>query len=430
MLDRIMEQAVRPESDASGEEMRDLLTEVLRRGAKRLLAEAIEAEVDEYLEARKEIRDERGHRAVVRNGYLPQRKITTGIGEVAVKQPRVRDRRPAEEREQFSSKILPPYLRKTKSIEEAVPWLYLKGISTSDFPEALHSLFGEAARGFSASTVVRLKKVWEEEYRKWSERSLSDKQYVYVWADGVHFNVRLEEDRQCILVLIGATSDGRKEVIAIEDGYRESEQSWRELLLDVKKRGLQSEPKLAVGDGALGFWKALRKVFPKTREQRCWVHKTANVLDKLPKRLQSKSKERLHEIWMSDTRENAHKAFDAFVAVYEAKYPQAVECLKKDREVLLAFYDFPAEHWQHVRTTNPIESTFATVRLRTKRTKGCGSRTATLTMVYKLMKSAEKKWRRLNGFDKLVDVVNDIPYINGIRHDITNQELTQTTVAA
>jgi putative transposase len=430
VLDRIMNEAVRPESDAKGLSSEYVLTEIIRKGARRLLAEAIESEVDEYLESRQEIRDEQGRKAVVRNGYLPEREIVTGIGEVPVRQPRVRDRRPADERECFSSKILPPYLRKTRSIEEVVPWLYLKGISTGGFPEALQALFGETAKGFSSSTVVRLKKIWEEEYAQWSRRSLMDKQYIYVWADGVHFNVRLEEDRQCILVLMGATIDGHKELIAIQDGYRESEQSWRELLIDAKKRGMRVAPKLAVGDGALGFWKALRKVFPKTRQQRCWVHKTANVLDKLPKRLQPKAKEMLHEIWMSDTREHAHEAFDAFVATYEAKYPKAVECLKKDREELLCFYDFPAEHWQHVRTTNPIESTFATVRLRTKRTKGCGSRIATLTMVFKLMQSAEKKWRRLNGFDKLPDVANDVPYINGIRHDLTQETEPQTTVAA
>jgi len=430
VLNRIMEEAVRPESDVDGHASEDVLTEILRNGARRLLAEAVEAEVEEYLEERKEIRDQNGRQAVVRNGYLPERKIITGVGEVAVKQPRVRDRRAADERESFSSKILPPYLRKTKSIEETVPWLYLKGISSGDFSEALQALFGATARGFSASTVVRLKKVWEAEYGQWSKRLLADKQYVYVWADGVHFNVRLEEDRQCILVLMGATIDGHKELIAIQDGYRESEQSWRELLLGVKRRGMAIAPKLAAGDGALGFWKALKKVFPKTRQQRCWVHKTANVLDKLPKRLQPKAKEMLHEIWMSDTREHAHEAFDAFVAAYEAKYAKAVECLKKDREELLCFYDFPAEHWQHLRTTNPIESTFATVRLRTKRTKGCGSRIATLTMVFKLMQSAQKRWRRLNGFDKLQDVAADIPYINGLRHDLTQTKEPQTTVAA
>jgi len=276
-------------------------------------------------------------------------------------------------------------------------------------------LLGENAKGLSAATVTRLKKVWEDEYDQWSKRSLAGKEYAYVWADGVHFNIRLEDDRQCILVLMGATKDGKKEMIAVADGYRESEQSWTTLLLDVQARGLTVEPKLAIGDGALGFWKAIRKIWPKTREQRCWVHKTANVLDKMPKRLQPQAKAMLHEVWMADTRENANKAFDLFMATYEAKYPKATECLTKDRDVLLTFYDFPAEHWIHLRTTNPIESTFATVRLRTKRTKGCGTRTACLTMVFKLMQSAEKRWRVLNGSERIPDVIEGIPFINGVK---------------
>jgi transposase-like protein len=291
----------------------------------------------------------------------------------------------------------------------------LKGISTGDFSEALAALLGPEAPGLSASTVTRLKSVWEQEYGQWSKRSLEGKQYVYVWADGVHFNIRLEEDRQCILVLMGATAHGKKELIAIADGYRESEQSWKALLLDAKSRGLKVDPKLATGDGALGFWKALKKVYPKTREQRCWVHKTANILDKLPKRLQPEAKQKLHDIWMADTREHAHEAFDLFVATYKAKYPKAVECLVKDREVLLTFYDFPAEHWIHLRTTNPIESTFATVRLRTKRTKGSGTRMACLTMVFKLMQSAAKRWRSLNGADILPEVIQGIPFVDGVR---------------
>jgi len=378
-----------------------------------MLAQAIQEEVVEWIEQRADLHDAQGRHQVVRNGYLPQRTITTGIGHVEVKQPRVRDHRPASEAERFTSKILPPYLRKTKSIEELIPWLYLKGVSTGDFSEALAALLGKNAKGLSASTITRLKKVWEGEYATWNKRSLCGKEYVYVWADGVHFNIRLEEDRQCILVLMGATKDGKKELIAIADGYRESEQSWRSLLLDVKSRGFSIDPKLATGDGALGFWKALKKVFPKTREQRCWVHKTANVLDKMPKRLQHQAKAMLHEIWMSDTRENANRAFDLFVATYQAKYPKSCECLSKDRDVLLTFYDFPAEHWIHLRTTNPIESTFATVRLRTKRTKGCGTRTACLTMVFKLMQSAQKRWRTLNGSERIPDVIQGIHFING-----------------
>jgi putative transposase len=394
---------------------RDVLTSLLREGAQRLLTEAVEAEVAEWIEAHRHLRDERGHRQIVRNGHLPKRTLLTGVGSVEVRQPRVQDRRPAEEAEPFTSKILPPYLRKTKSIEELIPWLYLKGISTGDFSEALAALVGPAAKGLSASTITRLKEVWQGEFQEWSQRSLQGKEYVYLWADGVHFNIRLEEDRQCILVLIGATADGRKELIAITDGYRESEQSWKGLLLDVQARGLVIDPKLATGDGALGFWKALAQVYPSTQEQRCWVHKTANVLDKLPKRLQPEAKNKLHQIWMAETRADAEQAFDLFVDTYGAKYPKATECLAKDRDALLTFYDFPAEHWIHLRTTNPIESTFATVRHRHRRTKGNGSRLACLTMVYKLMQSASKKWRLLNGCQLLPDVIAGVQFIDGIK---------------
>jgi putative transposase len=393
---------------------RDVMSEILRAGAQKMLTQMIQQEVDDWLAERASLLDEQGRRQVVRNGFLPKRKITTGVGQVEVQQPRVRDRRPADQAEPFTSKILPPYLRKTKSIEELIPWLYLKGISTGDFSEALKALVGPDCPGLSATTVTRLKTVWEGEFQEWNKRSLQGKQYVYVWADGVHFNIRLEEDRQCILVLMGATADGKKELIAVVDGFRESEQSWKGLLLDVKARGLVIDPKLAIGDGALGFWKAIKQVYPKTRQQRCWVHKTANVLDSLPKRLQPEAKEKLHNIWMADTREHANQAFDLFRKTYEAKYPKAVECLTKDREVLLAFYDFPAEHWIHLRTTNPIESTFATVRLRTKRTKGCGSRIACLTMVYKLMQSASKRWRLLNGTQVLIEVLRGTIFIDGI----------------
>ncbi len=394
----------------------DAITEILRTGAQKMLADMIQQEVEDWLAQRAHLRDERGRQQVVRNGYLPERPITTGVGPVEVRQPRVRDRRPADQAEPFSSKILPPYLRKTKSIEELIPWLYLKGVSTGDFSEALQALVGKDCPGLSATTITRLKGVWEQEFQQWSQRSLEGKQYVYVWVDGIHFNIRLEEERQCILVMIGATADGRKELIAVADGFRESEQSWLGLLLDVKSRGLVIDPKLAIGDGALGFWKAVRQAYPSTREQRCWVHKTANVLDKLPKRLQPEAKQKLHDIWMADTREHAHKAFDLFVKTYEAKYPKAVECLKKDREVLLAFYDFPAEHWIHLRTTNPIESIFATVRLRTKRTKGSGSRMACLTMVYKLIQSASKNWRLLNGPRVLLmEILQGTIFVDGIK---------------
>ena len=393
---------------------KDVLSDVLRQGATQLLAQAIQAEVAAYLDSRSHPRDEGGRRQVVRNGTLPQRTILTGIGPVEVKQPRVHDRRPPQQREKFSSAILPPYLRKTKSIEELIPWLYLKGISSGDFSEALAAILGPQAKGLSAATITRLKAVWAEDYGAWSQRSLAGKHYVYVWADGVHFNIRLEEDRQCILVLMGATADGKKELIALSDGYRESEQSWQALLLDCRTRGMTSAPALAVGDGALGFWKALRQVFPTTREQRCWVHKTANVLDKLPKAQQPKAKAMLHDIWQAETKVQAEKAFDLFVATYAAKYAKATDCLRRDREELLVFYDFPALHWMHLRTTNPIESTFATVRLRTTKTKGSGSRSACLTMVFKLMESAAKKWRLLNGSPLLAKVITGVRFVDGV----------------
>jgi putative transposase len=393
---------------------RDVLGEILRQGAREMLAKAIQAEVADWIDAHSHLTDSAGRRQVVRNGSHPERDVLTGLGPITVQQPRVLDRRPAGERESFTPNILPPYLRRTKTVDEAIPWLYLKGISTSDFPEALQGLFGVEAKGLSANTVTRLKAAWEEQYGAWSKRSLKDKRYVYIWADGVHFNIRLEEGRQCILVLMGATEDGQKELIAITDGYRESEQSWKELLVDVKARGLEVEPSLAIGDGALGFWKAMRQVWHTTKEQRCWVHKTANVLDKLPKGSQPKAKTMLHEIYLAETREAATKAFDLFVTTYEAKYPKATECLSKDRDVLLTFYDFPAEHWQHLRTTNPIESVFSTVRLRHSKTKGSGTRTACLTMVFKLMESASKKWRALNKSSRIKEVIAGAVFVNGI----------------
>ncbi len=395
----------------------DVLTDLLRQGAQQLLAQAIEAEVADWIERHQDCRDAAGRRQVVRNGHLPERTITTGVGPLTVKQPRVHDRRPAESREKFSSAILPPYLRKTKSVEELIPWLYLKGVSTGDFSEALAALLGPDAKGLSATTITRLKGVWEQEYADWSQRSLAGKQYVYVWADGVYFNIRLEGGRQCILVLLGATADGKKELIAIQDGQRESEQSWKELLLDVQARGLTIEPKVALGDGALGFWKAVRQIGSATAEQRCWVHKTANVLDKLPKSVQPKAKEMLHEIYLAPSRAAADKAFDLFLRTYEAKYPKATECLEKDRQQLLVFYDFPAEHWMHLRTTNVIESVFATVRLRTEKTKGSGTRVACLTMVFKLMQSASRHWRALNGSGLLSEVIKGTVFVDGIRKE-------------
>ena len=410
-----MHEAIRDQLVLPASTSQDVLTSILRQGAQQMLVQAIDAEVAEWIESHRDLRDQTGRRQVVRNGRLPKRTILSGVGPLEVEQPRVLDRRPKDESEFFSSKILPPYLRKTKSLEELIPWLYLKGVSTGDFSEALAALVGASAAGLSATTITRLKSVWEQEFQEWTKRALEGKKYVYVWADGVHFNIRLEEDRQCILVLMGATEDGHKELIAVADGYRESEQSWKALLLDVKSRGLAIDPKLATGDGALGFWKALPQVYPTTREQRCWVHKTANVLDKLPKRLQPEAKEKLHAIWMAPTKTDADQAFDLFVATYEAKYPKASACLSKDRDVLLTFYGFPAEHWRHLRTTNPIESTFATVRLRHRRTKGNGSRLACLTMVFKLMQSASKRWRLLNGSNLLPDVIQGTQFIDGIK---------------
>ena len=406
--------------DSSGQAARDVLTEILRHGAQQMLATAIENEVAEYLATYAQERDARGARLVVRNGHMPARSILTGLGPVEVTRPRVNDRRvdAAGHRLRFTSKILPPYLRRTKTIDDLIPWLYLKGVSTGDFPEALQALLGAGAGGLSATNICRLKRVWEDEWKDWSHRDLTDKRYVYIWADGIHFNIRLEDEankKQCILVLMGATASGKKELIGLTDGYRESEQSWAELLRSLQARGLAVDPKLAVADGALGFWAAARKVWPTTREQRCWVHKTANVLNKLPKSVQPKAKAMLHEIWQAETKADAETAFDLFVTTFEAKYPKAAACLAKDRDVLLTFYDFPAEHWRHLRTTNPIESTFATVRLRHRRTKGSGSRTACLTMVFKLARAAEKRWRRLNGSALLPEVIRGVRFVDGIK---------------
>jgi len=382
-----------------------------------MLATALLVEARTYVDAHAHLLDEEGRRLVVRNGHLPERTILTGLGPVEVRQPRVLDRQVDDKgrAKGFTSKILPPYLRKTRSLEAMIPWLYLKGISTGGFTEALAALLGPEAPGLSATTVVRLKQVWEEDFKAWNERSLEGKRYVYLWVDGIHCNVRLEDGRPCILVVIGATPEGTKELVAVQDGERESDASWTEVLVDLKRRGLKIDPQLAIGDGALGFWKAVAKVFPRTAHQRCWVHKMANVLDKLPKREQPAAKQQLQQIWMASTRSDAYRAFDAFVELHEAKHPKATECLTKDREALLKFYDFPAEHWRHIRTTNPIESTFATVRLRTTRTKGSGSRLACLTMVFKLVQSAERTWRLLTGAKLLNDVMKGIQFKDGIK---------------
>ncbi len=394
------------------------LDELVREGARRMLQAAMDAEVESFLDRYRDRRDDQGRRLVVKNGSLPSREILTGAGPIEVRQRRVRDNSPdPEDRVSFSSSLLPAYLRRTDTIEELIPWLYLKGISTSDFGEALQALVGERAKGLSPNVIVRLKEQWADEYDGWNRRDLTGKEYVYVWADGIYAKVRLEDDanqKQCFLVLMGATADGTKELIAVVDGYRESQQSWAELLLDLKQRGLTLAPKLAIGDGALGFWAALRQVYSDTAEQRCWVHKTANVLNKMPKSVQPKAKADLHEIWQAETKADAEKAFDHFVAKYRAKYEAACMCLTKDREVLLAFYDFPAEHWGHLRTTNPIESTFATIRLRHRKTKGNGTRRASLAMMFKLAQSASKKWRRLNSPEKMILVLEGRSFKDGI----------------
>lgn len=392
-------------------ENEDVLTHLLRKGARELIISAVQTEITDFLARYQDEVDADGRRAVVRNGYLPEREIMTGIGAVEIKVPKTRDR--SGQGIHFRSELLPPYIKRTKSIETVLPWLYLKGISTGDFSEALGALLGKDAKGLSAGTISRLKQVWIEEHEDWRKRDLSQERYVYIWADGIYFNIRGDDARQCILVVIGATAQGKKEFLAIVDGYRESEQSWSELLLDLKARGM-NEPELGIGDGALGFWKALKKVFENTRSQRCWVHKTVNVLDKLPKGIQAKAKQHIHDIWMAATREAAENAFDLFVKIYQDKYPKATECLEKDRVELLSFYDFPAEHWVHIRTSNPIESTFATVRLRTARTRGCVSRTTILTMVYRLGLSAEKGWKKLKGYRRLADVIDGVKFIDGV----------------
>jgi putative transposase len=400
-----------------GSFVHDPLSEVLRAGARKLLAQAIEEEVEAFLAKHRHLQNDEGHQRVVRNGYLPEREIQTGVGPVEVKVPRIRDKAPGKQPIQFSSGILPKYLRRTKSIDELIPWLYLKGVSTGDMSEALACLAGANASGFSASTVSRLKEVWQKDQERWSTRDLAGRRYVYFWADGVYFNVRCDENRPCILVIIGATEEGRKELVAIGDGFRESELSWKELLLDLKGRGLAHGPSLAIGDGALGFWKAMKQVYGETGKQRCWVHKMANVLNRLPKSLQSQGKKDLQAIWMAPSRAEAEKAFDHFLAVFGAKYPKACENLAKDREDLLAFFDFPAEHWKHIRTTNPIESTFATVRLRTDKTRNCYTGKTVLAMVFQLLRSAAKKWRILGGAKLLAEVVRGVKFVDGIQQE-------------
>ena len=396
------------------------LDNLLAKGARKMLQQAIENEVAEYIENHRSERDSDGHQLVVRNGRSREREIITGMGPISVSQPRVNDQRPGKK---FTSSILPPYLRRTRSVDALIPALYLRGISTGDFTEALSEILGPNAPGLSATNVVRLKEGWQKDFETWQRRELSSKRYVYMWADAIYFNVRLSEERPCILVIMGSLSDGTKELVAVSDGQRESKLSWAEVLSDLKRRGLQEAPEVAIGDGALGFWAALQEVFPKTREQRCWVHKTANILDKLPKSLHPQAKKHIHEMYLSPGRAKALKAYEEFLRLYGAKYPKACECLSKDKDVLFTFYDFPAEHWGHLRTTNPIESTFAAVRHRTRQTKGCGSRQATLSMVFQLVRVAEKKWRRLNGSQLLARVIEGVKFVDGIDPNSTQKQV-------
>jgi putative transposase len=394
----------------------DPLTGVIRDGARKLIEQAIEAELTTLMTAFAEDRLEDGRARLVRHGYLPEREVLTGVGPVPVKVPRVRDRSTGADKITFTPSILPRYLRKAKSVEELLPWLYLKGVSTGDFAEALEALLGPNAKGLSAKTITRLKADWWKGYEAWQKRDLSNRRFLYIWADGVYFKPRMAEEKQCVLVIIGADEYGCKELLAMTDGVRESTESWREVLLDLKRRGLKQDPKLAIGDGALGFWTALREVFATTREQRCWVHKTMNVLNAMPKSLQSKAKAHLHDIWQAETRAEAEAAFDFFVGTYGVKWDKAVAKLVKDRDALLTFYDYPAEHWKHIRTSNPIESTFATVRHRTKRTKGCLSRKTGLAMAFKLMMSAQGKWRKLDGRNRLPEIIQGVEFRDGLRH--------------
>lgn len=389
----------------------DPLTEILKKGAMQLISRAVEAELQDLLLQHVERRTADGKAGVIRNGYLPAREIQTGIGPVTVQIPKVRSR--TGEPVTFRSALVPPYVRKTKSLEAALPWLYLKGISTGEMYEALQVLVGPEAVGLSASTVSRLKQVWAEEYRDWNRGRLDKDRWVYVWADGVYSGLRAEHTKLCALVIIGVNERGEKHFLAIEDGIRESTQSWREVLLTLKSRGM-NVPQLAIGDGAMGFWAALDEVYPATRQQRCWMHKTMNILNCLPKSTQPKAKQSLHAIWQAETKVDAEQAFDLFIETYEAKYPKATTCLQKDHETLMTFYDFPAVHWQHVRTSNPIESTFGTIRHRTKRSKGCLSRDGMLHMMFKLGQCAQKNWRRLRGFDYLAKVITGIKFKDGI----------------
>ena len=388
------------------------LDDLVKRGARQVIQQAIEAELAELLSTCSNITTLHGKRAVVRNGYLPEREVLTAAGQIVVQVPKVRDRTGSGIK--FNSNVVPPYVRKSPRVSAALPWLYLKGISTGNMADALKVLLGDDARGLSANVVSRLKEQWAGEHTNWNRRDLSLSRYVYWWADGIHTGLRSEHsDGQCLLVIVGVTPEGTKERVAIGDGYRESKESWKDLLLDLKQRGLQSGPLLAAGDGAMGFWAALEEVFPQTRHQRCWFHKMGNVLNALPKSLQARAKADMQAIWMASTRDDSRAACTKFVERYKAKYPKAVEKIERDRDSLLAFYDFPAEHWQHIRTTNPIESTFATVRHRTSRTRNCVSRPTFLGLAFKLIEEAEKSWQKIRGSEKIELLLKGIPLKDG-----------------
>ncbi len=389
----------------------DPLTDLLRAGAEKLIYQAVEAELQEQLARYSDRRTGAGLAGVVRNGFLPARELQTNLGPVTVRIPKIRSK--TGEPVTFQSVLVPPDVRKTKTLEAALPWLYLKGVSSGEMAEALKVLVGPQAQGLSASTVSRLKQVWADEYLSWREQSLDKDRWVYIWADGVYSGLRAEQTKLCALVVMGVNERGEKHFLAIEDGVRESTQSWREVLLKLKSRGM-NPPKLAVGDGAMGFWAALDEVYPETGQQRCWMHKTMNVLNCLPKTAHVNAKQALHAIWQAETKENAEKAFDLFIETYDPKYPKATLCLLKDRDELMAFFDFPAQHWQSIRTSNPIESTFGTIRHRTKRSKGCLTRNGMLHMMFKLGLCAEKNWRRLRGFNYLAKVITGIQFKDGI----------------
>jgi transposase-like protein len=407
----------------------DALSDFLRSSAQKMLQLAIEEEVQNFITSYQDKLLTNGNKQIVRNGYLPERNIQTGIGEMTVKVPRVRDR--GKDNISFTSNLIPQYMRRTVTIDVLLPLLYLKGISTTDFADSFEPILGSRPKNLSPNVISRLKAGWHDQYLSWQQRDLSKKKYVYFWADGVYLQARMESEKNCILVIVGADEHGKKEVVAIDDGFRESKESWRGLLLDLKSRGLKQAPKLAVGDGALGFWGALTEEYPDTVQQRCWVHKTSNILNKLPKSQQAKAKQMIHNIYLSASREEAETAWKKFISAYSAKYPKTTECLAKSEKELLAFYDFPAEHWIHLRTTNPIESTFATVKHRTRKSRNCFSRNTIIAATYKLFLEAERRWKPLRGKNRIAQVINMEKFIDGIHeNEISNDNLIEKKYVA